>query len=318
MERSIAMKCTSRKKFFDRIKCAEFDHSFWWDPQHKKTDSFDIVTEDRESEISATWMVRTSVSDKLCKWEEIILQECEKKIYGNLCMYVKKLAGNDVTINTSFDSNSLPFKQSLSSDEIHCESVEFVQIKIQIYLEDEIEIIKFFENEKPRVVTFVVQGREFSADKNSLVSRSEVFAAMFDADMLEKKTGRVDIKEVESRIFKKLLDYICLDKFECNDTDDLLKLLVVANRYSVKNLESLCAYHLCDKISERNVMNIIKTADLVKEKILSKNCKKFLALKVTTLLQKKHFADISKSFQDLQNFFEASVKLSENGLLDEK
>ena len=57
-------------------------------------------------------------------------------------------------------------------------------------------------------MTLLVGNQEFKGHKNILASRSPVFAAMFEHDLKEKRENRVEIADIDSDVFKELLNYI--------------------------------------------------------------------------------------------------------------
>uniref|UniRef100_A0A1A9VF19 BTB domain-containing protein n=1 Tax=Glossina austeni TaxID=7395 RepID=A0A1A9VF19_GLOAU len=81
-----------------------------------------------------------------------------------------------------------------------------------------------FDNEKFSDVTLAVGGREFQAHKAILAARSDVFAAMFEHEMEERKLNRVAITDVDHEVLKEMLRFIYTGKAPNLDkmADDLL------------------------------------------------------------------------------------------------
>ena len=84
---------------------------------------------------------------------------------------------------------------------------------------------------------FQIGSVNISAHKFVLAARSPVFRAMLDADMIESRTGRVQIVDCSPETFKQFLYFIY--------TGQLMKpaskeLGMVADKYAVESLMSLC------------------------------------------------------------------------------
>ena len=84
---------------------------------------------------------------------------------------------------------------------------------------------------------FQVFASFFPIHKFILAARSPVFRAMFESDMIESRTGRVQIVDVEPEIFRQLLQFLytgMLDKPVSKELGD------AAEKYQVETLTSLC------------------------------------------------------------------------------
>lgn len=62
------------------------------------------------------------------------------------------------------------------------------------------------------VSLMLADGKHFKAHKAILAARSPVFGAMFEHEMEERKNGRVQILDVESDVFKEMLQFIYTGK----------------------------------------------------------------------------------------------------------
>lgn len=108
-------------------------------------------------------------------------------------------------------------------------------------LADDYEL--FFENQDSKDLIFVVGSEEISAHKQILLARNDFIAKMINNNR-RNNTGRIKISDMEPNIFKYLLKFIYCKKLETADTDDLLKLLIAADKYSEKSLVNVCARRL--------------------------------------------------------------------------
>lgn len=131
---------------------------------------------------------------------------------------------------------------------------------------------KFLKNQEFCDIIFVVENEEIPAHKQILIARNEVFAKMFTSKMLEKETSRVEIIDIESKIFKLLLRFIYCGKIGSIEANELQKLILAADKYSVENLVNICGNRLFSKLSIENAVHTLMIADLVRINYLKKNC----------------------------------------------
>ena len=87
-------------------------------------------------------------------------------------------------------------------------------------------------------VEFVVGDRVFHAHKSAVASRSPVFDAMFHNDMLESRTNRVTVDDIDAAAFERLLYFIYTGTLKCAANDHAL--LMAADKYQVETLKNLC------------------------------------------------------------------------------
>ena len=87
-------------------------------------------------------------------------------------------------------------------------------------------------------IEFDVAGQTIAAHKFIVAARSPVFSAMFQNDMEEARTNRVKIDDIEAPIFKEFLYFLYTGKLNSTNIEELY---VVADKYQVETLKSLCA-----------------------------------------------------------------------------
>ncbi|XP_005178110.1 protein roadkill-like isoform X2 [Musca domestica] len=118
-----------------------------------------------------------------------------------------------------------------------------------------------FDNEKFSDVTLAVGGREFQAHKAILAARSDVFAAMFEHEMEERKLNRVAITDVDHEVLKEMLRFIYTGKAPNLDkmADDLL---AAADKYALEKLKVMCEEALCVNLSVETAAETLILADL--------------------------------------------------------
>jgi len=106
------------------------------------------------------------------------------------------------------------------------------------------------------------EDQEFFCHKIILCTRSDVFETMFNGVAYGEATnGILEIEDMDAETMRKFLTYIYTDKIEYNEVD--LNLIYVADKYNVLRLVSECAVVLSKKITNDNVLDVLKAGFLV-------------------------------------------------------
>ncbi|XP_042901567.1 speckle-type POZ protein B [Parasteatoda tepidariorum] len=161
---------------------------------------------------------------------------------------------------------------------------------------------------KIRVEDEIVQ-----AHKSILAARSPVFHAMFQLDMVEAKTGIVDIQDVDIDTFKAFMNYIYCDIVDKMDYDGAKNLLIVAEKYEVLRLKEMCGSFLKSEISDRNACEIAALADMVSHKGLKSFAIDFIADHSKNILIMPEWVPWIKNHMELAT--EIFQRLSEKHIL---
>lgn len=109
-----------------------------------------------------------------------------------------------------------------------------------------------FDRKKDTDVTLKISLDTISANKWILSARSPVFAAMFENEMEEKKTGVVNITDCDLETFNAFLLYIYSGEVEFQKCDVFL-LYKVADKYRVPELMTICVDFMIRKLSVENI-----------------------------------------------------------------
>nr|XP_020185962.2 BTB/POZ and MATH domain-containing protein 1-like [Aegilops tauschii subsp. strangulata] len=138
-------------------------------------------------------------------------------------------------------------------------------------------------------VTFLVGEDKFLAHRVVLAARSSVFKAELLGAMKEKANNLVEIKEMESDVFRCLLRFIYTDLLPDlqnmpsnqgearRDVVMASHLLVAADRYNVERLKLICEHNLCSNIDTNMVATSLALAEQHSCKRLREACLRFLA-----------------------------------------
>lgn len=117
--------------------------------------------------------------------------------------------------------------------------------------------------------------QEFKVHKVLLATRSPVFRAMIDSDMVEGKSSCVTIEDHKPEVVKEMLTYIYTGQgpntWGCIDS-----LLSIAHQYQVESLVLKCGSVLCNRLSLKNAILTLGQADKYGIKPLKSACVRFI------------------------------------------
>lgn len=88
--------------------------------------------------------------------------------------------------------------------------------------------------------------------------------------MLEKRTGKVEIKDVDPGIFQELLKFMYSGKEPSMDNGKWGDLMVIADKYAVVDLITICEENIGKNISVDNAASVLIIADLMNSEDLKK------------------------------------------------
>jgi len=127
-------------------------------------------------------------------------------------------------------------------------------------LSDDLGVL--FENSQFADAVLFCGGREFQCHKAVLAARSQVFQAMFEHDMEEKKKGRVEVKDVEADVMAEMLRFIYTGRTAASLDNNAADLLAAADKYALDRLKVMCEEALCNGLTVENVSDVLILADL--------------------------------------------------------
>jgi len=128
-------------------------------------------------------------------------------------------------------------------------------IKLQSDFIDMLESAKFTD------VTFVIQEEEVAAHKNVLASRSSYFEKMFDSDMQESVSNRVEVTDVQPDTFQAVLSYLYGGVMEEESFESLAELIAAADKYGLDELKKICESTLRYNLQFDNIIDALLVAD---------------------------------------------------------
>ncbi|EFX77454.1 hypothetical protein DAPPUDRAFT_213412 [Daphnia pulex] len=133
-----------------------------------------------------------------------------------------------------------------------------------------------------------------------LVARSPVFAAMFQHEMKEKKTGQVSIQDIQPGIFKQLLHYVYSGRLSVPLTETTAqRLFEAADKYDIGDLKDECIDFLLDCIRVDNVINLMAWAHIHSVDELTEAALTFTSLHGKEISQLKDWANLMKNYPEV-------------------
>ena len=91
------------------------------------------------------------------------------------------------------------------------------------------------------------------------VKRSAVFRALLAADMKERNSGRIELKQIKLATGRELLYYLYNGLLK-EEGSDLLGLLALADQYDMAELKHLCAEGLAARLTDDNCLEELNMA----------------------------------------------------------
>jgi len=107
------------------------------------------------------------------------------------------------------------------------------------------------------------RGLEFPCHRAVLAARSAVFRAMFEHNMEEKRSSRVEVEDVEADVMREMLRFIYTGGISgLKDIPTVSHLLAAADKYSLPRLKVACEEVLSTGLTVENVCEVLVLAHL--------------------------------------------------------
>ena len=141
-----------------------------------------------------------------------------------------------------------------------------------------------------------VAGQEFRAHKAILAARSPVFRAMFEHEMVERLTNRVDINDLDPKVFKEMMGFIYTGKApHLHIYSMACDLLAAADRYGMEGLMVLCEDALSRNLSVENAAHTLILADLHSTQQLKTQALDFIVLHASKVCETSEWKSMVES-----------------------
>lgn len=125
-------------------------------------------------------------------------------------------------------------------------------------------------------IEFTCGDQSIKAHKDILCSRSDVFASMLQSDMVEGKTGRVNIQDVDAPIFQQFLKCLYTGILPELTIDAAVQFYKTSDKYAVDTLRKQCADFLTDNLCRENACDVLVLADRHSDSDLKKNVMEYV------------------------------------------
>ncbi|CAL8116439.1 unnamed protein product [Orchesella dallaii] len=160
---------------------------------------------------------------------------------------------------------------------------------------------KMFKESIRTDITIATNKRIFRAHKAILMTRSSVFATMFNVDMLEKEMNIVEITDFDDDIVEGMLEHLYT-----GETDYMKEraheLLQIAEKYDLPALKEGCEYHLVDNLNKENAAAILIVANNHNVPYLKEKTMEFIFKNKMELLNSQTFCEAMKAQTDISIF----------------
>ena len=142
-------------------------------------------------------------------------------------------------------------------------------------------------------------GAEVKANSLILPAGSPVLAAMFQHDTKEKQTRVVELKDVEHKVFLRLLQFLYTGKTENLDGKTAEDLLAAADKYAVEALKEECAAQLAKGLKVDNVCHVLILAHFQSCPELLQSALEFMGKNGKAVCSHPDWLDLLKKYPEL-------------------
>ena len=159
---------------------------------------------------------------------------------------------------------------------------------------------KLFNIKEFSDVEIECEGEIFNCHINILSTRSDVFRAMFQADMAENRTKKVIIQDIDSDVASEMLHFI----YTGGANENVLKeksgeLLAAANKYQLDVLKSICEDYLCSNLQINNAVENLVFGDLYQASKLRRVAMKVIARNLVKVVKTEEYRNLVKHHPSL-------------------
>jgi len=151
----------------------------------------------------------------------------------------------------------------------------------------------FLNNKNGYDVIIKCGDQEFYCHKFMLAARSPVFEAMFFSDMVENKSGTVNVEDVDPDVMIEVLQYIYTG-CSLNIDKHAMAILAASEKYLIEQLKGCCEDHLSGILDVENCVELL----LLGERNNAKDLKKAAVVFLTDNMNKFIAGDWKQKLKD--------------------
>jgi len=252
-----------------------------------------------------TFNGESSIEIKLSKyWENIIESDSERL-----------LPNGDLTIVctlTTFGSptTTLSTKGMMKVSETQTEGFSNLHNSYKTISEN---YDKLFLSKEMSDVQIKCGDQTFDAHQVILSARSPVFRTMLQTEMKERRTGLIEIKDLDPIIIREVLKYIytgkmCISDDKTSDSNIVTGILEAADKYQLDILAEMCGDILLSTITPENALELLTLGDMYGAEGLKKHALDLVVSNMKTILGSDEWKECAKKRPNL--FVDISAALA--------
>ena len=149
-------------------------------------------------------------------------------------------------------------------------------------------------------IMIMVQGKIFPCHMFMLAARSRVFQAMFQSNMREKESGKIEIQDLTHEVVSEMLQFIYTGAVNKNLSEDFVReLFIAADKYQLDLLKNMCEEMLSSVVSIKSCLKNLSLAKLYMTKTLKKSSLEFIMKNTVAVTTSKEWLDCIKDQPEL-------------------
>ena len=162
---------------------------------------------------------------------------------------------------------------------------------------------KLLGNESLADIKFVFKDDQVPAHSAIIGASSPVFAAMFEGGRFQEgQTRTVNIEDIDSPVFRKLLQFLYTGSSgssKQDPSDELQALFLAADKYQVDALKDICEQFLIHQLAIDNVLHLLVWAHLYGAEKLKETAVKYIVEERSQVWKLKEWAELGRNYFDL-------------------
>jgi len=188
------------------------------------------------------------------------------------------------------DVSIIGAERTLSGSKYPEESAKNPKPKHKCHKQLSTDLETAFHNKDFADVKVACGDRVFECHQFMLSARSPVFRAMFQSDMTEAQTKRVDIQDLQPDVVNDMLLYIYT-----GNTPNLNRvageLLAAADKYQLEQLKNICEERLCNSLEIGNSVSHLVLGDMYQAQQLKRMSLQFVVRNMSSVVRSRDWRE---------------------------